>query len=102
MAAALFGSAGRGDGVASSDLDVLIIRPELVDVEDEKWREQLDSLQQAATRWTGNDARVLEYGEDELSRRSRQEPVVVTALEEGIELAGSLRALRLRMSRSKK
>lgn len=102
VAAALFGSAGRGDGVASSDLDVLIIRPELVDVEDEKWREQLDSLQQAATRWTGNDARVLEYGEDELSRRSRQEPVVVTALEEGIELAGSLRALRLRMSRSKK
>lgn len=99
--ATLFGSAGRGDGGASSDLDILVIRPKGVDVDDRKWREQLDSLEQAATRWTGNDARVLEYGDDELSGKRRQEPVVVTALQEGIELAGSLRSLRLRMARSK-
>jgi len=98
VAAALFGSAGRGDGAASSDLDILVIRSKSVDVEDETWREQLAALEHAATRWTGNDARVLEYGEEDLSRR--QEPVVVSALQEGIELAGSLRSLRLRTGRS--
>lgn len=102
VAAALFGSAGRGEGTANSDLDILVIRPAPVDVEAETWREQLASLEQAATRWTGNDTRVLEYGEDELSRGRRGEPVVVTALAEGIELAGSLRLLRLRMARTKR
>lgn len=100
VAAALFGSAGRGDGAASSDLDILVIRPKNVDVEAGKWREQLESLERVATRWTGNDARVLEYGDDDLAGRYRQEPVVVTALQEGIELAGSLRSLRLRMATS--
>lgn len=93
-AAALFGSAARGDGTASSDLDILVIRRKSVQVDDERWREQLASLQHAATRWTGNDARILELGEDALSRRRRPAPVVVTALDEGIELAGSLRSLR--------
>ena len=99
VAAALFGSAGRGDGAASSDLDILVIRSKSVDVDDETWREQLASLEHAATRWTGNDARVLEYAEEDLSRR-RQDPVVMTALQEGLELAGSLRTLRLRMGRA--
>ncbi len=102
VAAAVFGSAARGDGDVSSDLDVLVIRPESVDAEDEKWREQLASLEQVATRWTGNDARVLEYGEDDLSRRRRREPVVAAALDEGIELAGSLRSLRRQMAGSKR
>lgn len=100
-AAALFGSAGRGDGTASSDLDILVIRPESVDAEDEAWREQLASLAHGATRWTGNDARILEYGENELSGRNREEPVLATALSEGVELAGSLRSLRLRSVRKR-
>jgi predicted nucleotidyltransferase len=89
-AAVLFGSTGRGDSTAASDLDLLVIRPHSIDPDDAGWREQLDDLQQAATSWTGNDARLLEYADDHLPRR---EPVLDDAVRDGIELAGSLRRL---------
>ncbi len=47
-------------------------------------------LQEAVSGWTGNDARVLEYCEDELGV---DEPVLETAAAEGVELHGSLRQL---------
>ena len=94
-AAALFGSAAEGDATEESDLDLFIVRPNDVDAEDARWRDQLDHLQQAASRWTGNDARILEYGRNKIPARRGREPVIDAALEEGIELAGRLTDLRL-------
>ena len=91
--ALLFGSVARGDATALSNLDLLVIRSRDCDPDSDPWRAQLLALQQAATAWTGNDARVLEYGEDELEGKPA-ERVMEDALRDGIELVGSRRSLR--------
>jgi predicted nucleotidyltransferase len=94
VVALLFGSAARGDGGLESDIDVLVLRPDDVDADDRVWREQIESLQASATRWTGNDTRVLEYDEAELTDFIEPDPVVEAAVREGVELLGSRRVLR--------
>lgn len=89
-AVSLFGSAARGEAARESDIDLLVIRPPGVDYEHTVWREQVASLEQAAARWTGNDARVLEFALDDLAA---DEPVLETAVAEGVDLHGSLRRL---------
>jgi hypothetical protein len=86
----LFGSAARGEAGRASDLDLLMIRPAGTNADDDSWREQVMALERAASAWTGNDARVLEYGEEELAVDA---PVLATAAAEGVELHGSLRRL---------
>lgn len=89
----LFGSVARALATASSDLDVLVISPRDCDPDTDNWRTQLAELQRSATAWTGNDTRILELGEDELSGASVQ-PVLRDALSDGVELFGSRRLLR--------
>ena len=48
--------------------------------------------------WTGNDARVLEYGDDEVSGRS---PVLDAVSTEGLVVHGSLGWLRRRLRRER-
>ncbi len=91
--ALLFGSVARGDATADSDLDLMVIRRSGCDPDSEPWRTQLLELQQTATAWTGNDARILEYGEEELPHLG-SEPLLEDVLRDGIELYGSLRILR--------
>jgi hypothetical protein len=90
--AVLFGSVARGSATASSDLDVLVIRGQDCDPDSDPWRTQLLDMSQLATAWTGNDTRVLEYGEAELDA-TRIDSVLEAALRDGIELFGSPRAL---------
>lgn len=99
VAAALFGSVARGEGTASSDLDILVVRPSSVGADDDLWQRQLVELERAATSWTGNDTRLVEYAERELSGSTR-DPILHEAAFEGIELGGSLRRL-LRTQRSR-
>jgi predicted nucleotidyltransferase len=89
----LFGSVARGEASPESDLDLLVIRPSDVEEEAVGWREQLAVLERDATGWTGNEARILEYGEDELAD-SMVRRVVGEALTDGIELYGSRRGIR--------
>ena len=89
----LFGSVARGQATAASDLDVLVIRRSDCDPESDSWQAQLAELQRLATAWTGNDTRVLELGEDELSG-SEARWVLKDALHDGIELLGSRRTLQ--------
>ena len=56
----VFGSTARGDGDSNSDIDLLVIRPDGVRPEDERWRAQLDNLAEAITRWSGNHAGLAE------------------------------------------
>lgn len=94
VAAVLFGSAARGEGAPESDLDILLVRPAGQELDSEPWSEQVTALQAAATAWTGNDTRVLDYSEEELHELQQPEPVLLEAVRDGIELAGSLQALR--------
>ncbi|MHB1568463.1 MAG: nucleotidyltransferase domain-containing protein [Solirubrobacteraceae bacterium] len=88
----LFGSVARGEATADSDVDLLIIRARAVDPDSGAWRTQLFDLARSVTAWTGNDTRVVEYGEEELSEGP--EPILGEAITDGIELFGSRRALK--------
>jgi hypothetical protein len=91
--ALLFGSVATGRATLTSDLDLLIVRPAICDADDPAWRTQIANLEAQATAWTGNDARVIEYGEEELPGE-RTEPLLGDAFRDGIELHGSLRTPR--------
>ena len=93
VVAMLFGSVARAEAGLGSDLDVLIVRPATVDPDDAGWRDRVARFEELATRWTGNDTRVLEYDEKEL-RDATAEPVFRDIVEHGIELRGSVRLLR--------
>jgi predicted nucleotidyltransferase len=91
--ALMFGSVARGEAGASSDLDLLVVRPSKVGEDDGKWREQLANLEDLGTAWTGNDTRILEYEEGELDDAAVRR-VVEEGLADGIDLYGSRRSLR--------
>jgi hypothetical protein len=92
LLAMLFGSVATGLSTSTSDVDLLIVRPAGLDPYSPRWARQLSELQARTTAWSGNDARILEYGEDELAELAT-EPVLEDALRDGIELYGSRRAL---------
>jgi predicted nucleotidyltransferase len=88
----LFGSVARGEATAQSDLDLLVVRPADCEPDEPPWQEQIAELQTQASAWTGNDTRILEFGESELAH-SEPEPVLIEALQDGIELYGTRRLL---------
>jgi predicted nucleotidyltransferase len=83
----LFGSVATGRASANSDIDLLVVRPAGCDPDAPQWLAQLGELEELATALTGNDARIVELGEEELGE-DREEPVVREALREGIDLYG--------------
>lgn len=89
--ALLFGSVAVGEGTRYSDLDLVVIRPSNVATEAHQWLEQLANLEREASEWTGNEARIVEFGEDELNR---EDELLDAAVATGIELFGSRRLLR--------
>lgn len=89
----VFGSVARGQARAESDLDLLVVRFDDTDDEAPEWCEQLADLERDATAWTGNDARVIEYGESDLVDPGVRR-VVESALRDGLEVSGSRRRLR--------
>jgi predicted nucleotidyltransferase len=87
--ASLFGSAARGDGGLSSDIDLFIVRPAGIDTDDRAWRGQVEGLAESVRRWTGNHAGIAEISESELPRLRRDRPpVVVKVGADAIDLAG--------------
>jgi hypothetical protein len=88
--ASLFGSAARGDGDSTSDIDLFIVRRAGVSADDPSWRAQLEALTHDVSRWTGNHAGISEVGEDELTRLADERPPVVADLErDAVTLAGT-------------
>lgn len=81
--AAVFGSAARGRMTDSSDIDVLLVRPG--GAADAEWEGQVDNLAATITQWLGNDTRVLEFTEDDVTA---SEPVLHDVLREGLTVAG--------------
>lgn len=82
---AVFGSAARGTMTEDSDFDLLLIRSD--DTPVEIWDEQVGNLAADISKWTGNDARPLEYTLSELTS-ARDEPVLRDVLREGLTVAG--------------
>lgn len=87
--AALFGSAATRTMSEDSDLDVLIVRPDAVDVEvDMSWHDQVVEFARASTSWTGNDTRVLELSAAEVAKSCGSERELSDIERDGIALAG--------------
>jgi predicted nucleotidyltransferase len=98
--ASIFGSTARGDGDTSSDIDLLVVRPDSVDSEDPAWRDQLHQLAAATERWTGNRASISEVGEEELLDLARERRPIVEELEQAaITVAGPDARRLLRVKR---
>lgn len=85
---ALFGSAARGQMHPDSDLDVLAV----ADDADDRWLDDLGSLCDAMTSWTGNDARPLVLAPDEFT--SERHTVVVEIGRDALVLFGDATLLR--------
>jgi hypothetical protein len=85
----MFGSAARRDGDADSDIDLLLIRPDDRDADDDAWATQRQELARRVERSTGNAAQILELSTAELAKAVRRgEPLIVQLRADGILLAG--------------
>ncbi len=74
---ALFGSFALGDGDAESDVDILVVRPERIDVETEGWSDVRLRIAQHVEHWTGNRCHIVEVSPQELHEGAqRGEPLV--------------------------
>ena len=85
---ALCGSAARRQMHPDSDLDVLAV----ADAADDRWLDDLGSLCDAMTSWTGNDARPLVLTPDELT--SGRDAVVIEIGRNAQVLFGDANLLR--------
>ncbi len=87
--ASIFGSAARGDGDNSSDIDVFVVRPRGVPEADPGWRMQLDRLSEHVQAWTGNHVGLSEVAATDVRRLRRERPPVVDELRrDAINLVG--------------
>jgi len=85
--AALFGSVARRAAHRASDVDVFVVRPN--DANDAPWSEQLRSLRARIHEWTGNQAEILEYSENEVTAGMRNhDPVLAEIQSSGIPISG--------------
>jgi predicted nucleotidyltransferase len=88
--ASIFGSAARGDGDTTSDIDIFVVRPAHVEEETPGWRSQVERLVENVRSWTGNHVVVIEQDEAEARRLRRAKPPVLEELRrDGIDLAGT-------------
>lgn len=76
----VFGSFARRDGGPTSDVDLLLVRPDVVEEHDGRWRRQRYDLAGQAERWTGNRAQIVELSVAELARAVDLEEEIVTSL----------------------
>jgi predicted nucleotidyltransferase len=92
--AALFGSLVRGEGDASSDIDLVLVVPDDCDVHGDEWASQIDRLDERVRSWTGNPASIVVFGLGEYL--ASDEPLALEIAHEAITLWGERPARRPR------
>lgn len=91
----LFGSAARGEGAADSDIDVLLVRPDNLDLEDDSWTVQVEQFVDDVTAWTGNPCAVVEYSETEFAELlSSRRRLAIELRADAVSLMSGSRSLR--------
>jgi predicted nucleotidyltransferase len=89
VAAAVFGSAARGDGGLKSDIDLFIIRSTKVLDDDPQWEDQIAALGTLVRRWSGNATSVIEVSPAQVTEMlTRNEPIVESLRRDAISLFG--------------
>ena len=83
--ACVFGSAARGDGDESSDIDLLVVRSPLAG--DTAWEAQVDRLRGLVAGWTGNRLQVVDLSPDEWRSPGKSlRPMLAQAGRDGVVL----------------
>jgi predicted nucleotidyltransferase len=67
----VFGSLARGEADSASDVDVVVVRPDHVDEDDEAWVAGIERWRQRARRLTGNPVEVVEVSDADVARLLR-------------------------------
>lgn len=89
VAAAVFGSAARGDGGLESDIDLFIVSPKKVLDGALQWETQIATLSTLIRRWSGNHASVIQATPAQVSEMlSRNEPIVESLRRDAVSLFG--------------
>ncbi len=65
----VFGSLARHEAVADSDIDLVVVRPDRIDEDDEAWSNSIAQWRTGVRRLTGNAVEVLEVSTDEAASR---------------------------------
>jgi predicted nucleotidyltransferase len=87
--ASLFGSAARGDGTTASDLDILVLRSDNVETDDEPWASQILDSGLRIRRATGNEVSWFDVITTHLHRAiTKKEPLISEWRRDAIQLAG--------------
>jgi predicted nucleotidyltransferase len=87
--ASLFGSAARADGDAASDIDILVVEPDVAPGEEEGWEQQIDGLRARVRAITGNRCQVFVVTTERLDEYvATRDPLVEAWLRDGVHLAG--------------
>lgn len=84
VAAAVFGSAARGDGGPDSDIDVLIVRPGKIDQDDPRWAGAVDDLSRSIGRWSGNHASIIQATSAQIAEMVERVEPIVAALQSDV------------------
>jgi predicted nucleotidyltransferase len=80
----VFGSFGRREARPDSDIDLVVVRPDEIDEDDDAWAESLEGFRRDVRRLTGNPVEVLEVSADEAaSRLTGRSPVWADIRREG-------------------
>jgi len=65
----VFGSFARREAAPGSDIDIVVVRPNHIDEDDEAWAESIEGWRRDVQRLTGNPVEVLEVSDDEVASR---------------------------------
>lgn len=85
----LFGSVSRGEAHPASDIDLLVVRRDDVDPDDDEWQRELRSLEREVRAWTGNQLAILEMSGHDLSRAAhKREPIVESLRRDALTITG--------------
>lgn len=85
----LFGSLARGDAGLDSDIDMVVVRPEGVDEDDEAWGAAIDRFRDRGRRLSGHRVEILEVAKAEAVERLRSPADLWAAIRgEGVLLFG--------------
>jgi DNA-binding transcriptional ArsR family regulator len=94
----MYGSAARGDGGPTSDIDLLVVHEDIAsEQEQDRWDDQLVRSGDRIHRWTGNWVSWFQLTEDRMAEMvARGHPLVAEWRRDGIVLYGSSLLILLR------
>jgi predicted nucleotidyltransferase len=87
LAAAVFGSAARGDGNLESDIDLFVVRPAEIDGDESPWSDDVAALQHKVRCWSGNPCSLVQASPEQVQAMiEREEPIVTNLREDAVSL----------------